>query len=186
MTLLQSIDHGLLTAATDLGGRSATRDDIVFVCAEILPYIVILAAIWIFMSGRTPKQRERNQDLIIWSLGAALLSVGIRWLMAGAIGRVRPYIRYPELHAVFLPNTANVAFPSGHAFLLFTVTGMLLFSKQHQRWGVALLIVSLIVIVARVAAAVHYPSDVLGGALLGLALAYFVTWQKTWFERQLK
>ena len=62
------------------------------------------------------------------------------------------------------------SFPSGHAAFFFALaTVAYLYNKK---WGIAFLIAAILIGLARIAAGIHYPSDILGGALIGIGVAY--------------
>jgi undecaprenyl-diphosphatase len=90
-----------------------------------------------------------------------------------AIARPRPHWAYPVAHA------SGYSFPSGHAaaaasvYLPIALVAWPYLRRQAYRWAVALSTVALSVTVAasRVLLGVHYPSDVLAGLALGVAVA---------------
>ncbi len=62
------------------------------------------------------------------------------------------------------------AFPSDHAVMMFVVaTGVWLF---HRRWGLVALFVAGYLGLLRVGVGFHWPSDILGGALIGAVAAW--------------
>jgi undecaprenyl-diphosphatase len=96
------------------------------------------------------------------------------WATKLAVGRVRPWIAFgwpPPLGA-----PCDGSFPSGHAAGSFCVAGFLLLALPsvwpHARArsrvvaGVAFMAAALVA-VSRVVLGAHFPSDVLGGAMLG-------------------
>jgi undecaprenyl-diphosphatase len=87
-------------------------------------------------------------------------------LLKEGFGRVRPDLT-PHLDSV-----ASLAYPSGHASnaMAFFLLAALLLSKGN-RWRVAAVAIALTIGVSRLALGVHWPSDVLGGWLLGTAFA---------------
>jgi len=95
------------------------------------------------------------------------------------VGRPRPYVHRPlearaERHDPPAPGDAHLSFPSGHASLSAALVTS--WSLSHPQWyvigsgalwatGVAL---------SRVHLGVHYPSDILAGAVLGVGVAVLV------------
>jgi undecaprenyl-diphosphatase len=95
---------------------------------------------------------------------ASLLSGGMKDL----VGRVRPSLADPALGAlVALPGDAS--FPSGHAASAFAAAGVV--AALHPRLRIWVLALAASIGVSRVYLGVHYPSDVLAGAALGLMVA---------------
>lgn len=187
MGFLQNIDYEIVRAATNLGGQSALRDQIVYGLAHILPYVFVLAGLFIFSRGRTKLQKERNQEVVLIGLAAVLLAIGVRWLLSEVINRPRPFETYEHLHYVIGGGAlGSSSFPSQHAMLLFAFAGTVYFIGHHPHWGRLLLFLAAVVAVARVVAGVHFASDVLGGAALGLGIAKLLSWQSRWVHTQLK
>ena len=68
------------------------------------------------------------------------------------------------------------SFPSTHAVNNFAIGTM--FSYYYPKWKWWFLSWASLVALSRPAVGVHYPSDTLGGAVIGLLIALFVIW--TW------
>lgn len=186
MEFFQNIDLAVAQAATRLGGAGTTRDGIVLFLAEVLPVAFAGAAAWLFFAGRTKRSQERNQYVVLVSLAAVLFAIGVRYILINVVERPRPFVTHPELHQVLGVSAGNVSFPSLHAILLFAFAGSVYWLGKHHRLGVTLLILATVVAVARVVAGVHYGSDVIAGALLGLGVARLVTWQSQYVRRQIR
>ncbi|MBO4282429.1 MAG: phosphatase PAP2 family protein [Bacteroidales bacterium] len=117
-----------------------------------------------------------NRDLLYsgcvtgLSLATAFaLSEGLKW----SIQRPRPYLAYPdELHPV--RTTLGYSFPSEHTSLTFAVATSL--SLCYPKWYVVgpSILWAAGVGFSRLYLGVHYPSDVLSGALVGTASALLV------------
>jgi len=115
----------------------------------------------------------------LWVMGAwrVVLAVTLAAFVASsilkpAVGRPRPYA-HAEASRVIGPHPANASFPSGHAAASIAgayALALLWRSRRRAWWTLAVL-----VCVSRLYLGVHYPLDVLGGALVGWACAYFAT-----------
>ncbi|MCL5410754.1 MAG: phosphatase PAP2 family protein [Patescibacteria group bacterium] len=83
--------------------------------------------------------------------------------------RPRPYIAHPDLA---MPYTAglrvdDISFPSSHTYIAFAVATSV-FLYGHKKLGLTLFMLAVIVAASRVGTGLHYPSDVIGGAILGI------------------
>lgn len=99
---------------------------------------------------------------------------GIIWLLKQIIQRPRPFL---DLDIVgLIPSEIGYSFPSGHASFAFFSLAFVwgLFPRFKWIWLIIVILVSL----ARVYVGVHYFSDIIGGALLGLFLGVFFFKQK--------
>lgn len=80
--------------------------------------------------------------------------------------------------SLLIPRPGEYSFPSGHTTSSFAAAvGIFLFNKK---WGIPALIMAALIAYSRLYVYVHFPTDILGGILLGTAcalLAYFL-WTK--------
>jgi len=111
---------------------------------------------------------KENTRLLIGVLFAITLSDLVLSILKGAYFRPRPY---QILSGVNLPIGQDEAssFPSGHATRAFAVVALIAIQKGKKY--ALLLLLSTGVAVSRVIIGLHFPSDVLGGGFLGIALA---------------
>ncbi|HOV79891.1 MAG TPA: phosphatase PAP2 family protein [Bacillota bacterium] len=85
--------------------------------------------------------------------------------------RPRPFETLPGVHLlVFPPDTYS--FPSGHAANAFACA--LVLARKIRNISLPVCIFAVIMAFSRVYVGVHYPLDVLAGALLGVACASFI------------
>jgi undecaprenyl-diphosphatase len=108
-------------------------------------------------------------------LGLTIVAVALADASAtglkAAFDRERPPERYAEPEPlVDVPDSGS--FPSGHAATSFAAATIL--SLAFPRFAPILLVLAAAVGFSRVYVGVHYPLDILGGALLGVAIAIAV------------
>lgn len=87
-----------------------------------------------------------------------------------AVGRTRPEVWLGPFHHVF-PSASS--FPSGHTVGAFAIAGVIAFGSRNRWLRAAALLVATAIACSRVLTFRHWPSDVLGAAILGLAFAWF-------------
>lgn len=105
----------------------------------------------------------------------ALLAVAVAWGIAQVIKAVFPTVRPFELNGLtpltLLPSSDG-AFPSGHSAAAFALATTIWLHDKKIGW--VFVIAALVVGVARVLGHVHYPIDILGGAVLGAVVAFLI------------
>lgn len=115
------------------------------------------------------------RPLALWVAAASLLSALLQQGLKAAVGRERP--RWPDP----VDSAHYAAYPSGHAMSAMVSCGLLLWllrrsgARRAVRWA-ALTVAAVSVLgvgLTRLYLGVHWPSDVLGGWLLGAALVVF-------------
>lgn len=136
---------------------------------DIVVVFVIAGIVALFLT----LLRHRYSAALV--VGATLGAVAISTLLKLVVERPRPH--------VFEWGTQVVtsSFPSGHATAAVAAYGTIAFvaARLHRHaWARRLTLLIATVLIAAIAASrlwlgVHYPSDVVGGALLGLAWAAF-------------
>ncbi|MEP7109719.1 MAG: phosphatase PAP2 family protein [Ferruginibacter sp.] len=89
--------------------------------------------------------------------------------------RPRPYVTYPN-DVFILTSSRGTSFPSGHTSLAFaTATSLTL---THKKWWVAVpaYLWAGCVGYSRMYLGKHYPSDLLGGAVVGVGSSFLSHW----------
>lgn len=103
---------------------------------------------------------------------AGLLAFLVNLVIGFIRFRPRPFVVHPDIVKLIDKSALEKSFPSAHTTVAFALATAIFF--WNKKWGTAALALALAIGLARVAAGVHYPSDILGGALLGVAAALVV------------
>lgn len=150
-------------------GRWGWFDWLMVFCAEYLMYvmiaIVLVYAIWGYRKWR---------DMALVAIGSALVArFGVATLIRHFYYHARPYWILTQTH-LLLAREIQSSFPSGHTIFMFALaTGVYLYNKKAGWWFYAS---ACLIGFARVFAGVHWPYDILAGAVLGVLTALACSW----------
>ena len=150
------IIRGLQTLFSSPAGQA-----FVVFCAR---WLIVIFAAFVAAIG-IPKQNKILRHAAYEAAFAALLALLIAKILSHSIGRLRPFLS-GEAALLIPPPTSIFAFPSGHASVAFAIAGALAYGNRSL--GIIGFIMAFFIAFGRVASGVHYPSDVLGGLIVGL------------------
>lgn len=105
------------------------------------------------------------------TMGVALIIgfVVCNLVLKNVVGRIRPY-DFNEGIALLIKSPSDFSFPSGHTTASFEgAVSILLYNKKL---GIVAVIIATLIAFSRLYLYVHYPTDVLFGALLGTGIAF--------------
>lgn len=153
--------------ATDLHGVAAAQPWLAHLVAAIadsgillLPVVLLIA--WLG-GGRTQPRRRRA---VLAGCLAAAVAICLGLMLERTLARPRPFVALGI--TPLIAHAADSSFPSDHTLIGVALVGPL--AWRVPRLGLWLVGWALLVGMARVMAALHYPSDILGSALLAVAL----------------
>jgi undecaprenyl-diphosphatase len=126
--------------------------------------------------------REHAVRLILLLASVAIAVFSIKFL----VGRARPCTSLAEVHALVFHAPTDPSFPSGHAAGAFAVAAFVTFeARVHPLAKIALFVIAAGIGLSRIVLGVHFPSDVLAGALLGTVAALLHSaWRKSFAKRK--
>ena len=107
--------------------------------------------------------------------GAALAVALVLCLFSGnlflkpIVARVRPY-EANQFVGLLVPPLGDFSFPSGHTFSCVAAAFVLF--HYHKKAGIAAWLAAALMAFSRLYLYVHYPTDILGGLLLGVAAGF--------------
>ena len=144
-------------------------NSLIIFCAQYLPYIIV--AIFLLLLIFSKKDKITKIKFFIFSA----VSVFLARIVITEIIRYFYYVPRP-----FINNTVNQlifhetsgSFPSGHAAFFFALAMAIYFF--HKRWSVLFFAGALLIGLARVIAGIHWPLDILAGAVIGVISSVLV------------
>ncbi len=151
---------GVLDAAMKLAAK-----DLIFV----LP--LLLLALWFWPSAR--RDRLINQHLAMAAAVAGVLALVAGMGLASLHYADRPFV-VDAATRLLISHAPDNGFPSDHGLFAFGVAGAIVWLRRLM--GLAALGVAALIGVARVFVGVHWPSDVLAAAVIGLACGALSVW----------
>ncbi len=169
-----ALDAGLVIAVHAFMTQTPLLSSIALFLAAHLAYVLCALLVVVVIAGaRTLK--EKAETLIVVGAAGLIARFGAVELVRLFFYRPRPFL---ALGFEPLVSETSGSFPSGHATFFFAI-GTALFCYD-RKWGSVFLAAAAFVAFGRVAAGVHYPSDVLGGAVIG-ALVGWATYRAARF-----
>ncbi|MCC8082407.1 MAG: phosphatase PAP2 family protein [Lachnospiraceae bacterium] len=147
---------------------------------ELTPWVIRFTKlgnfglIWIVISLLLliPKKTRRAGVLSIVALVASLCITN--FLLKNYVARVRPYEVVSGLTSLLGP-VSEYSFPSGHASAGFAAATVI--NKNCRKWlGWPCVILACLLSLSRLYVGVHYPTDVICGAIIGILIGLIVFW----------
>lgn len=148
-TLHTPVMDKLITSVTKLGDAGI--------------FWIILTLIFLII----PKMRKTGVTMAA-ALIVDLLLCNV--LLKNLVARTRPYDVNTTVE-LLVAKLRDYSFPSGHTAASFASVAALYFAGEKKLWKPALVLACLIA-VSRLYLYVHYPTDVLGGVVIGIIAGY--------------
>ena len=130
-----------------------------------------LILIWLWFATRDPLKREENQRAVI----AAMISVGFANVLVIICNHfyygLRPFeeLTSDSVNLLFYRPTDS-SFPSNFAAVTFAIATPILI--KNFKYGLLLLVLAILSSCGRIYIGVHYPLDVIAGAIVGIITGF--------------
>jgi undecaprenyl-diphosphatase len=165
------LDEKLFFLINGLAGKSEAADSFMrlVVGEQFIPVAMVMVLVAMWFLGKDARGRERNQRAV-WTalIGVGFVSAAVA-LSNHFFDRPRPFDDFPEIlpivNGLFYPPTDS-SFPSNSAAVGFAF-GMGAWFGSRKAAAVIFLL-AILWTFARVYCGVHYPLDIVGGAVIGI------------------
>lgn len=161
------MDSVIAIALNQLASSSTILTQVDVLLAERAIFLVplVLATLWLW-PGRSQANRRRAVVAGILA-GLLALAIVVALDLTHPLYRARPFTILPV--TPLFSHKADSSFPSDHTLIAIAAFGPLLFHRP--RLGAWAVLGALVIGFARVAGGVHFPTDILGSALMALLLS---------------
>lgn len=164
------MDFLIFQKLNSFAGKYICLDSLAVFCAEYLGYILIAVLFLLLL-----KNSKKYWPIAIKGLGTALFArFVITELIRFLWQRPRPFIENQV--NLLLSHEPTASFPSGHAAFFFALSAVIYF--YNKKTGILFFIASFLISLSRVFCGIHWPSDILGGVIVGIFSAWFL--HKLW------
>lgn len=166
---MNPFDNSVFHAINQLAAHGGLLATVMIVLAKYSPemYILILLLGWFTV----PWPEVESRHGLVIAVVAAIVVFIVDNIIGAIWFRPRPFVVLPPgSDHQLIQHAADASFPSDHAAVgAALAAGMWGKSRPWTYWVLAAL--TLLVMVARVYVGVHWPTDVLGGMVVGIAVA---------------
>ena len=129
--------------------------------------IWITVAVILFMS-----KKYRKTGIQVFAAMIITFLIG-NLILKNVIHRPRPYVVDPTIIPKVV-KPSEFSFPSGHT--MNGVTASLTIFFRDKGLGIAAIVLALLIAFSRIYNLVHFPTDVIGGIVIGVCSAMLVEW----------
>ncbi len=138
--------------------------------------------IWILL-GAVVVLRQPRLAPMLWQIVLAILvaQIVVDHVLKPFVARTRPFEAMADVR-VLGPHPTTFSFPSGHAASSIAGAYILSLMMARHRWLPWVLAAG--IAFSRIYIGVHYPLDVVGGALAGWGVAVVVTGGRAWYTQR--
>lgn len=173
---MHNLNLTLLYIINGVAGTYSSVDTAVLFLTNNLAYIVcigvaIYMVIWHPLKVQDLQDRLRAFRQSILFVFSVLTTVVVVQAIKVIIALPRPFQVLASINAL-APYESGYSFPSAHAAITVAIATATFF--YHRRLGIILYVFALIVALSRIYVGVHYPIDVVAGAVLGWGIAYIL------------
>lgn len=118
-------------------------------------------------------KKYRKQGILVW-IGLLLGLIFGNLILKNLVARPRPFELNPNIQ-LLIPKPSEYSFPSGHT--LSSTIAATIITLTNKKFGWVVIPLALIISFSRLYLQVHFPTDIIGGIVMGViigTLTYFV------------
>lgn len=146
------------------------RNDFGLILFQIITHFGTGGIFWIALTAVLLINKKTRKVGSMCTVSIVLTFLVNNLILKNLVARTRPYFVIEGLTTVGM-RPSDFSFPSGHTAISFCVA-CVLFRNLPKKWGSLFLILAVLIAFSRLYLGMHYPSDVLAGALTGTFFSF--------------
>jgi undecaprenyl-diphosphatase len=166
------MDLYLFNLINQYASQSKFLDNLAIFFAEYFQYLIALTVFIFFLKIFLKNKKESFKTSSVILAAVFLSRIVITEIIRHLFFRQRPFVVLENAHSLLNQSPTEPSMPSGHAALFFALAAAVYF--YNKKLGIFLFVSAFLVSISRVFAGVHWPSDVLVGALIGIISGWLV------------
>lgn len=160
------MDYLIFQQINNLALKNLYLDEVAIFCASFLGYVLI-GILFVLLI----KNFKKYYKIVIQAFASGILA---RFIIVEIIrfiwDRPRPFISNSV--NLLIRHSPSASFPSAHAAFFFALSFLIYF--YSKKIGIFFLIASFLISISRVFCGIHWPFDILAGALVGILSALII------------
>lgn len=151
--------------------QNSLFDRIMPVITDIHYWKIVILIVWLALIVKGGNKGRVAAILVIVVVG--LSDLLIAQVIKPVVARIRPCNVLPHVNLlVGCGGLESYSFPSSHASNIFAAASF--FGYKYKRLVAVFISIAILVAYSRVYVGVHYPFDVIGGAVVGIVCAWII------------
>ena len=151
---------------------------------KVITHLGDKGALWILITLALLCFRKTRRLGILCGIAMAIGLVVTNLVIKNWVARVRPYELIQGLECI-VEKAHDWSFPSGHTTNSLACAWVI-FRRAPKKWGVPALILAILISLSRLYVGIHYPTDMLGGAAIGIGSACLALWLVPKLEKKFR
>jgi undecaprenyl-diphosphatase len=162
---ISQFDYQWFQAINHFADRFPALNTFMAFCAVNLDYLFYLGVV-VYWFVRTPE----NRRMVVNTLLSAAAALGTNGIIGSIYHRDRPFVTHHVIQLV--QHEASASFPSNHAAAAFAVAVSIWLWRRKDGW--VWFILAALIGFSRIWCGVHYPLDIVGGAIFGILIGVVI------------
>lgn len=163
--------------------QDSVRADFLTPVMKLITHLGDKGILWILVTLALLAIRKTRRLGVFCAVSMVIGLIVTNLIIKNWVARIRPYELIQGLECI-VGKADDFSFPSGHTTNSLACAWVL-FRRAPRKLGVAALVMAILIALSRLYVGIHYPTDVLGGAVIGIGSACLALWLVPRLEKKL-